>query len=78
MRRLLLPVLVLAVATPALAGFRVQNGRIYDDNNNPVQLRGVNWFGFDTTGHVLHGLWAGGRNWRSMILQMKSLGFNDA
>lgn len=57
------------------AGYRVQNGRIYDGNNQEIQLRGVNWFGFQQAGdYVVHGLWA--RNWRSQIRQIKQTGFN--
>lgn len=59
----------------AQAGYRVQNGRIYDENNQEIQLRGVNWFGFQQAGdYVVHGLWA--RNWRSQIKQIKQTGFN--
>lgn len=54
--------------------FYVDNGRIHDNAGQPVQLRGVNWFGFETGDHVAHGLWA--RNWKDMIAQMKSVGFN--
>lgn len=66
--------LTLVLALPAYSGYRVQNGRILNDANQTVQLRGVNWFGFETHDHVVHGLWA--RNWQSMIAQMKSTGFN--
>lgn len=55
-------------------GYTVQSGVVRDPQGNPVQLRGVNWFGFETDIHVVHGLWA--RNWRDMIAQMKGLGFN--
>jgi endoglucanase len=58
----------------ASAGYRVQNGRIYDANNQEIQLRGVNWFGFQQNDYIVHGLWA--RNWRSMIFQMKNTGVN--
>lgn len=70
----LLLIVILAAADSARAGYRVQNGRIYDDNNIAVQLRGANWFGFEVPDHVVHGLWA--RNWKSMISQMKATGFN--
>jgi endoglucanase len=71
---LLLALLMTATLTGA-AGYRVQNGRIFDGNNQEIQLRGVNWFGFQQAGdYVVHGLWA--RNWRSQIRQMKNLGFN--
>ena len=58
----------------AQAGYQIRKGRIFNDATQAVQLRGVNWFGFETPDHVVHGLWA--REWKSMITQMKSLGFN--
>ncbi|SJM95404.1 glycoside hydrolase family 5 protein [Crenothrix polyspora] len=54
--------------------YSTDNGAIYDGSGQSVQLRGVNWFGFEVQDHVAHGLWS--RNWKDMILQMKSLGFN--
>ncbi len=38
------------------------------------RLTGVNWFGFETSNYVPHGLWA--RDYKSMIQQMRDLGFN--
>jgi endoglucanase len=58
---------------PAWA-YTTQAGKILDDRGNIVTLRGVNWFGFETANHIPHGLWT--RNWRSMISQMQTLGFN--
>ncbi len=43
-------------------------------NNQPLALNGVSWFGFETANHVVHGLWS--RNWKEMIGQIKSAGFN--
>ena len=37
--------------------YSVTGGRIVDAQGHAVQLRGVNWFGFETTDHVVHGLW---------------------
>jgi len=62
---------------PVLAqssGYTVTGTVIRDPQNGPIQLRGVNWFGFEVPDHVVHGLWA--RNWQDMIAQMKGLGFN--
>lgn len=71
----LLIVLSITATLSATAGYRVQSGRIYNDSNQEIQLRGVNWFGFQQAGdYVVHGLWA--RNWRSQIRQMKSIGVN--
>ncbi|HLM61697.1 MAG TPA: hypothetical protein VK308_12900, partial [Pyrinomonadaceae bacterium] len=71
----LLIVFSVTATLTATAGYRVQSGRIYDGNNQAIQLRGVNWFGFQQAGdYVVHGLWA--RNWRSQIRQIKATGFN--
>jgi endoglucanase len=39
-----------------------------------IHLYGVNWFGFETQNHVVHGLWS--RNYKEMLKQIKELGFN--
>ncbi len=39
-----------------------------------LHLYGVNWFGFETPNYVVHGLWS--RNYKDMLKQIKSLGFN--
>ncbi|MGD9888301.1 MAG: cellulase family glycosylhydrolase [Halothiobacillaceae bacterium] len=54
--------------------YSVSAGKIYTEAGQRVQLNGVNWFGFETTSHAPHGLWA--RNADEMIAQMKSLGIN--
>ncbi|MGW4381471.1 cellulase family glycosylhydrolase [Kitasatospora sp. NPDC004531] len=63
-------------AAPAAgAGFWHTSGRqILDEAGNPVRIAGINWFGFETSNYVPHGLWS--RDYRSMIDQMKSLGYN--
>ncbi len=48
--------------------------KIYDSSNQVVGLSGLNWFGFETSNYVAHGLWA--RSWGSMLDQIKSLGYN--
>ena len=72
-RRTVVAIAALAVAG-ASWGYQSSGGRVRDDAGNPIQLRGVNWFGFETSTNVVHGLWA--RNWRDQIAQMKNLGFN--
>jgi endoglucanase len=77
---LVLAVLVsLAPLSPARAasgtGYWHTSGRqILDSAGTPVRIAGVNWFGFETNNYVAHGLWA--RDYRSMMDQMKSLGYN--
>ena len=57
------------------AGYWHTSGRqILDAAGQPVRIAGVNWFGFETGNHVVHGLWS--RDYRSMIDQMRSLGYN--
>ncbi len=48
--------------------------QIVDSSGAPVHIAGVNWFGFETTTFVAHGLWA--RNYQDMLNQIASLGFN--
>ena len=69
----LLVISSLCFMRPLLA-YEVRNGEILDSQQNILQLRGVNWFGAETSDHVPHGLWV--RNWKEMIAQIKSTGFN--
>jgi endoglucanase len=56
-------------------GFWRTNGRqIVDANGQPVRMTGINWFGMETNTFSPHGLWA--RNWRDMLDQIRSLGYN--
>ncbi|MDP3856790.1 MAG: cellulase family glycosylhydrolase [Stagnimonas sp.] len=73
MFRFLLGLLLGQVAAPAMA-YSVVGGRIVDERNRPVQLRGLNWFGFETDTLAPHGLWA--RNWKEQLDQMQALGVN--
>ncbi|WP_328918050.1 MULTISPECIES: cellulase family glycosylhydrolase [unclassified Streptomyces] len=68
-----------AAATPAASGagtgYWHTSGRdILDSNNQAVRIAGVNWFGFETSNEAPHGLWS--RDYKSMIDQMKTLGYN--
>lgn len=57
------------------SGYWHTSGRqILDSGNQPVRVAGINWFGFETTNLVTHGLWA--RDYKSMLDQMKQLGYN--
>ena len=57
-------VLVLLLCQSAFTGNSMPGGR----------LTGVNWFGFETSNYVVHGLWT--RDYKSMLQQIKDLGFN--
>ncbi len=60
--------------SPLSWAYQVEEGQILNDKTEQIQLRGVNWFGFETENYVAHGLWA--RSWSDMIAQMQTLGFN--
>ncbi|WP_308315798.1 cellulase family glycosylhydrolase [Streptomyces sp. CC228A] len=50
-----------AAAAPAAAGddwLHTRGNRIVDAQGNPVWLTGTNWFGFNATERVFHGLWS--------------------
>lgn len=62
-------------AIPSIQPPLSTNGsQIIDATGKPVLLRGVNWFGIETETHTPHGLWL--RDYKDMITQIKSLGYN--
>ncbi|WP_392674555.1 cellulase family glycosylhydrolase [Streptomyces sp. LN785] len=63
-----------AATTPGTGYWHTSGRQILDAGNQPVRIAGINWFGFETANHVVHGLWA--RDYKSMMDQMKSLGYN--
>ncbi len=76
--RLLSIVLLVMVATVVQAQqqnyLTVSGNKLYDIRGQQVRLTGLNWFGFETSNLVLHGLWA--RDMKSMLQEIKDLGFN--
>lgn len=72
--RFFMLLITLLLIVPPVAAYSVKDGAIIDASGAVIELHGVNWFGFETQNHVLHGLWA--RNWQDMITQMQSVGFN--
>lgn len=57
-----------------LGEFTVSGNQILDAAGNKIRLTGTNWGGAEHAGLVPVGLWA--RNYKSMMDQMKQLGFN--
>ncbi|HEX8346984.1 MAG TPA: cellulase family glycosylhydrolase [Actinoplanes sp.] len=47
-----------SAAVPAKDWLHVRGNQIVDEANNPVWLTGTNWFGFNATERVFHGLWS--------------------
>lgn len=53
--------------------------RIYNGNDQEVQLHGVNWFGFNNGGQAPDGLWTGvplASDFATVVARMRCLGFN--
>jgi len=56
-------------------GFFSTNGnQIIDAAGKPVRITGINWFGFETSNRVFHGLWT--RGYKAALDQIRALGFN--
>jgi endoglucanase len=56
------------------APLSTDGARIVDRTGRTLTIQGVNWFGFETSNHVVHGLWA--RDYKQMLAQIHGLGFN--
>ncbi len=69
-------VIASAIGHPAASvGYWHTSGNsIVDSSGNPVRIAGVNWYGFETTDFVAHGLWA--RWYQDILNTTKSLGYN--
>jgi endoglucanase len=57
------------------AGYWHTSGnQILDSNGNPVKIAGINWYGFETTDEVAHGLYD--QDYHAIINDIASLGYN--
>src|SRR5437879_2949661 len=63
-----------AVQAAGAGYWHTSGGQVLGSSNQPVRIGGVNWFGFETPNFTPHGLWT--RDYRDMMNQMKSLGYN--
>jgi endoglucanase len=69
--------LLLLVSFPAWAQvgyWHTSRNQILDANNKPVRIAGINWYGFETTDEVAHGLWA--QDYRTILSTIRALGYN--
>ena len=75
--RLLLAGMV-CLTTPAFAqgvgNWHTAGNQILDANNQTVRIAGINWYGFETTDEVVHGLWA--QDYQAILNAIKSNGYN--
>jgi len=62
------------LSTAVSGYFHTSGNQLLDENNQPVRIAGVSWFGLETQDFAPHGLWQ--RGYKSMMDQMKQLGFN--
>jgi endoglucanase len=76
--KMLVAVLLLASAPAALAQgtgyWHTSGNQILDSNNQPVRIAGINWYGFETTDKIVHGLWA--QDYHAILQAIKSNGYN--
>ncbi len=57
------------------AGYWHTSGsQIQDSNNQRVRIAAINWYGFETTDQIVHGLWA--QDYHTILNQIKSNGYN--
>jgi endoglucanase len=54
--------------------WHTSGNQLLDSTNQPVRIAGVNWYGFETTDHIIHGLWA--QDYKVILNTIKSNGYN--
>ncbi len=54
--------------------WHTKGAQIVDTANQPVRIAGINWFGFESSTFVAHGL--GQRDYHDLLKQVKTLGYN--
>lgn len=68
-------ILIAATAHAQAPGYWHTSGnQILDSQNKPVRIAGINWYGFETTDQVVHGLWA--KDYKAILNTIKSNGYN--
>src|SRR5438045_6137556 len=72
------PALILALSGGALAQgsgyWHTSGNQIIDSSGHVVRIAGINWYGFETTDQVVHGLWA--QDYHTILKAIKSNGYN--
>ena len=54
--------------------WHTSGSQIVDSSGEVVRIAGINWYGFETTDYLAHGLWA--QDYKTILNTIKSLGFN--
>jgi endoglucanase len=63
-----------AVGGAGTGYWHTSGNQLLDAAGNPVRIAGINWYGFETSNAVAHGLW--GVDYRGMFDTIKGLGYN--
>ena len=63
-----------AASAPGAGYWHTSGNRILDSNDNRVGIAGINWYGFETTEEVVHGLWS--QDYHTILKAIKGNGYN--
>src|SRR6266542_4589181 len=63
-----------AVFAQGAGYWHTSGNQIIDSGGHTVRVAGVNWYGFETTDQVVHGLWA--KDHHAILNTIKSNGYN--
>ncbi|HEX4788018.1 MAG TPA: cellulase family glycosylhydrolase, partial [Actinospica sp.] len=61
-------------ATTGAGYWHTSGSEILDAAGNQVRIAGINWYGFETTDEVAHGLWSA--DYHAVVDDIKGLGYN--
>src|ERR1700757_4783900 len=74
----LLPIFLSGISIAALAQgsgyWHTSGSQIVDSNDQKVRIAGINWYGFETTDQVVHGLWS--QDYHTILKAIKNNGYN--
>jgi endoglucanase len=71
---LIVCVLASAPAAAQSGYWHTSASSILDSNGQPVRISGINWYGFETTDEVAHGLWA--QDYKIILSTIRNNGYN--
>ena len=61
-------------AAPGAGYWHTSGSTILDSNNQPVRIAGINWYGFETTDEVVHGLTS--QDYKTILQTIVANGYN--
>jgi len=66
--------LIASVSSAQTGYWHTSGNQILDSNGHVVRVAGINWYGFETTDEVVHGLWA--QDYHYILNAIQSNGYN--